>query len=313
METTEDLSLDQDVPEPNQDLQATLSLLDEINTSTENVTQLVDNMIRKVKNGELSTDQGLSFLEMKNMMLLSYLINITYFNSLKCSGKKIENDICIDRLIEIRTVLEKIRPIDQKLKFQIERLVKSSRDGISMDDSKKHKANVGNAENLDDNDDEDIESDDDQESGDGEESVPKSKKGIYVPPKLSAVHYPGDENAHERNRRLQEKSKKHALSSALLQDLCEEYLDTPLELHQSSRAQQILTKQQKERQEYEEEYMTRLPVSKSEKHDRRKLTTLGVLGSEITNYGDSKSVNKKKRKYTPKGKGKSSKRKKFSH
>lgn len=55
----------------------------------------------------------------------------------------------------------------------------------------------------------------------------------------------------------------------------EEYLDTPTEITDSSRAQQMLSKAQKEKEEYEETYLTRLPVTKAEKHRQRKLTTLG--------------------------------------
>lgn len=61
----------------------------------------------------------------------------------------------------------------------------------------------------------------------------------------------------------------------MLQDLKEEYLDAPTEISSGSRAQQILSKAQKEKQEYEEAYLTRLPVTKAEKHRNRKLTTLG--------------------------------------
>lgn len=115
----------------------------------------------------------------------------------------------------------------------------------------------------------------------------------------------------ERNKRLQEHNRKHTLSAAIMQDLREEYLDTPVEVSQGSRAQQILSKQQQERQEYEEEYMTRLPITKADKHRRRQLTTLGTLGDEITNFGSSSSANKKKRKRTFKSKGKMFKRKRF--
>lgn len=111
---------------------------------------------------------------------------------------------------------------------------------------------------------------------------------------------------------MQERAKKHALSASIMQDLREEYLDTPIEVSQSSRAQQILSKQQQERQAYEEEYMTRLPVKKSEKHQRRQLTTLGSLGDEITDFGSARmSSGKRKRKFTPKSKGKSFKRRKL--
>lgn len=63
--------------------------------------------------------------------------------------------------------------------------------------------------------------------------------------------------------------------SSIIQDLKEELLDAPLEVSSGSRAQQMFSKQQKEKEEYEESYLTRLPVTKAEKHRQRKLTTLG--------------------------------------
>lgn len=47
------------------------------------------------------------------------------------AGKQIERDPSIDRLIEIRTVLEKIRPIDYKLRYQIDKLVKTAITGVT--------------------------------------------------------------------------------------------------------------------------------------------------------------------------------------
>lgn len=47
------------------------------------------------------------------------------------TGKSIERDPSIDRLIEIRTVLEKIRPIDYKLRYQIDKLVKTAVTGVT--------------------------------------------------------------------------------------------------------------------------------------------------------------------------------------
>lgn len=45
--------------------------------------------------------QGLSFLEMKYHMLLSYLINLTYVVLRKCSGKMIEGDPAIGKLKDL--------------------------------------------------------------------------------------------------------------------------------------------------------------------------------------------------------------------
>lgn len=165
------------------DLPQALMLLGEMNVSAQHVASLVDNMIQRVRSGELSTHQGLSFLEMKYHMLLSYLINLTYVVLRKCSGERIEGDPCIDRLVEIRTVLEKIRPIDHKLKYQIDKLVKSAITGPDASDPTMFRANPGNLED---------ESDSEEEDEDFEaETTKRSKSGVYVPPKLSAVHFVG--------------------------------------------------------------------------------------------------------------------------
>lgn len=148
-----------------------------MNVSAQHVASLVDNMIQKVRKGELSTDQGLSFLEMKYNMLLSYLINLTFVVLRKCSGEKIEGDPCIDRLIEIRTVLEKIRPIDHKLKYQIDKLVKTAVTGTNANDPTTFRANPDNLI--------------DHSESEDEEKAEKTKSDVYVPPKLSAVHYMG--------------------------------------------------------------------------------------------------------------------------
>ncbi|XP_060520956.1 neuroguidin [Cylas formicarius] len=270
------------------DLPQALALLSDMNTSVQHVATLVDNMILKVRSGELSTQHGLSFLEMKYNLLLSYLINLTYVVLRKCSGEQIENDPCIDRLVEIRTVLEKIKPIDQKLKYQIDKLVKTAVTGTRSDDPSLFKANPDNLLGKD--------ADDSSESEDETPSKEeKGKVGVYQPPKLSAVHYTGDESIQEKNKRLQEKNRRHHLSNSIMQDLREEYLDAPIEVSQGSRAQQILSKEQREIQEYEEEYFTRLPVTKSDKHRRRQLSTLTALGDEITSFGGSSAAKRKKK------------------
>lgn len=171
------------------DLPQALLLLSEMNLSAQHVASLVDNMIQKVRKGELSTDQGLSFLEMKYNMLLGYLINLTYVVLRKCSGEKIEGDPCIDRLIEIRTVLEKIKPIDHKLKYQIDKLVKTAVSGVTANDPISLKANP---DNLIGNNDEDSSNSDDSEEK-NTKAKDDSKYGVYIPPKMSSMHYTGEE------------------------------------------------------------------------------------------------------------------------
>ena len=61
----------------------------------------------------------------------SYVINLVELMLHKTQGKKIMQDPCVDRLVEIRTVLEKIRPLDQKLRYQIDKLIKTANTGLT--------------------------------------------------------------------------------------------------------------------------------------------------------------------------------------
>lgn len=83
-------------------------------------------------------------------------------------------------------MLEKIRPIDHKLKYQIDKLVKTAATGTDANDPANFKANPDNL--IGGGDSEESDSDVDSES---EVKQKKPTGGVYVPPKLSAVHYTG--------------------------------------------------------------------------------------------------------------------------
>ncbi|KAJ1531022.1 hypothetical protein ONE63_005853 [Megalurothrips usitatus] len=299
-----------------QDLPQALRLLAEMNQSVESVSKVVDNMLHQVKKGEMSTDSGLSFLEMKYHMLLSYLINVTYVVLRKVSGQKIEGDPAIDRLVEIRTVLERIRPIDHKLKYQIDKLVKAAVTGTTdTNDPSRFRANPDNFANK--MGEEDDENSSDSDSADEKGNKDKKKSGVYVPPKLAAVHYDEEDTPMSRQQKQLERARMRALQSSVIKELQAEYLDTPTEISQASATRTVMSRREKERQEYEETYYTRLPVTKEEKHKSRRLTTLGTLGDDLTRFADISaleggsgfSAQSKKRKAAGKGKKKGKKRK----
>ncbi|KAH8376662.1 hypothetical protein KR093_000660 [Drosophila rubida] len=318
-----------------QDIPQAIQLLGEMNSNVKQVTDLVEGMLQRVKRGELSTEYGLSFLEVKYHMLLDYLINLTYVVLRKCSGETIEGDPSIERLIEIRTVLEKIRPIDYKLRYQIDKLVKTATTGVSSStDPILYKPNpedmlsAAGADNDADDDDDQADSDSDADEDEDDEAgaakkprkaATPGKAGVYVPPRIKPVYYDGDERDADKEKKALDRAKKRAITSSMLQDLKEEYLDAPTELSSGSRAQQLLSQAQKEKQEYEEDYLMRLPVTKAEKHRQRKLTTLGTLGDEILGEisresalrGDGVSKKRKLAKSRGKGKKRGGKKRKF--
>lgn len=281
------------------DLPQAMKLLTEMNTNVQQVSQLVDNMLVRVKSGEMSTDKGLSFLEMKYQMLLSYLINLTYIVLRKCFGERIESDPAIDRLVEIRTVLEKIRPIDSKLKYQIDKLVKAAViGGDSVNDPQSYQPNPTNLISKINDSDEDSSVVSNDECG---KMDTINKSSIYVPPKLAAVHFTETESKINSENRNKEKSKKK-LNSTIMRELREEYSEAPIEVTTGNHVKQSISKYEQEKIEYEENYLTRLPTTKAEKNRRRKLTTIGTIADEITGSNSRRPSSKHKMKIK-KGKG----------
>lgn len=185
----------------------------------------------------------------------------------------------------------------------------------NANDLLKLKANPSNFD--DDNSDSDASNEDD-ESDEGDK-VKKEKRKLsatagsssdkYVPPKITPMPYEDDESIAQKQR---ERARKRAINSAFIDEWKEEFLDTPVEITSSSRAQQQLSREMKERERYEEENFVRLPMTREERHRQKKLSTMGALGEEITSFRGSLGggTSSKKRKKIGKGK-KGGKRRKF--
>uniref|UniRef100_A0A1B6CDM5 Neuroguidin n=1 Tax=Clastoptera arizonana TaxID=38151 RepID=A0A1B6CDM5_9HEMI len=292
-----------------------LQQFSEIDGSINLVLNIVTKMIQDIQNGLILTDKGLSILEVKNMMMLQYLMNLTYLVASKCCGKSIENDLAIERLVEIRTVLERIRPIDQKLKYQIEKLIKTALTGeVDENDPSRFKANPENMLNKMEESD-NSGSDNEKEEVQGRK-VKEIKSGVYVPPKLAAVHYEDDDKQSTRKAKEIERARKRALHSSVIQELKDEYLDTPVEIIHSNSFKAKTSRRQQEKREYEETYFTRLPTSRKDKHKSRQMMTVGNLGDQLTHFEDISALEgghsmskKRKAKKTNLKKSKTKKRK----
>ncbi|KAJ7323072.1 hypothetical protein OS493_032642 [Desmophyllum pertusum] len=171
----------------------------------------------------VNDEKGVSFLELKFHLLLSYVIDLTYYLLTKTDRQSWQGDPAVERLVEARTILEKLRPIDQKMKYQIDKMIKAATTGMSSgaeSDPLRFKPNPDNmATKLD---------DEDMESS-GEEDAPKKSK-LYVPPKVAAVPYDEDDDKKTRKERDEERARKRVLTSSLLHDLRDEYSDAPQEL-----------------------------------------------------------------------------------
>jgi len=80
----------------------------------------------RIQDEEFPTAEGVSFLEARYHLLLQYCINLVYYLLLKTDGGHVVGSPVIDDLIRVRTYVEKIRPLDKKLKYQIDKLLRTA-------------------------------------------------------------------------------------------------------------------------------------------------------------------------------------------
>lgn len=284
-------------------------LLTQLPGPVSEAAQIAGELAKKLRNDESSTNKGISFLDVKNHLMLSYVMNLTHIMSSKLSGKSICGSADIERLVEIRTVLEKMRPIDRKLKYQIDKLVRTAKTGVA--DQNDPLSLKPNPDNFMDNADED---DGDEEAGREAESAQ-----VYKPAKLAPVYYDGDESIQQKKERRLEMAKKRLANSEVVRDLHREYTDGPDEIRETPDLHCL--KEDRlghERREYEEKYFIRMSTTKKEKMAARQLQTVSGLSS-LTKFsslglltGQKERTSKKRKKpLHGKQKGSSSKRRKF--
>ena len=70
--------------------------------------------------------KGLSFLDVKSHLFLSYLMYLLIYMLFKLQGKPINNHPIVKRLIYLKSLLIKLKPIEKKLDYQISKLLRLS-------------------------------------------------------------------------------------------------------------------------------------------------------------------------------------------
>jgi U3 small nucleolar ribonucleoprotein protein LCP5 len=59
-------------------------------------------------------------------LLLEYLLNLAYLFAVRLQGKSISSHPAINHLVESRVILEKLKPVENKTKYQIDKLVRAA-------------------------------------------------------------------------------------------------------------------------------------------------------------------------------------------
>ncbi|XP_037550179.1 neuroguidin [Nematolebias whitei] len=267
------------------DLPKAVQLLNDLTEQVTSVTSHVRELLTKVKDGAFNTSKGLSFLDLRYHLLLFYLQDLTHLIGIKAEGGQIKASAALNRVVTIRTVLEKMRPLDHKLKYQVDKLVRTAVTGsLSENDPLQLRPNPENLISKLSGSESEGES---GNEGASEKKAARSGGRKYVPPKIAPVHYDGDLTETDKKKALMERQRRAALRSSVIQELRQQYSDAPEEIRdrrdfQSERD----TREELHRKNYEESMMVRLTVPKSQKTKKRNLMSMSNQLSSITHFSD---------------------------
>ncbi|KAJ0966161.1 hypothetical protein J5N97_027299 [Dioscorea zingiberensis] len=260
-----------------------LAVLKEMKSGLDVVRAKVQALTLKVKEGQFPTADGISYLETKHLLLLSYCQSIVYYLLRKAKGLSIESHPVVRSLVEIRLFLEKIRPIDKKLEYQIQKLTKAA-----MNLAPERPMSIGNDREEGKKDEEDALKFRPNPDMLVSKSVPAEKDGggVYRPPKFAPTSM-GEDKLSKQEKQAMRKDKellRQARENTYLKELMGDMEDKPEEIREfygaDSREVARYKAKREARDKQEEELFTRAPISKKEKKLERHMlkSRNGLLG-----------------------------------
>ena len=121
--------VERDSPELNQLLDEFIESMDIIHGKLKPVLEKVRASRIQAEDGEESQfviKDGMSFLEMKYNLMLTYCSTISFYILLKLEGKDVKGHPVVGRLIHLKLLLEKLRPLDTKMQYQVDKMVRTA-------------------------------------------------------------------------------------------------------------------------------------------------------------------------------------------
>lgn len=281
-------------------------------TSQKVEASLLEAIEEHMSSTDFAPSDGLDFLDTKNSLLLSYLIDLTFYLRDRLSNKITSSDDTSKnrhRLTEMKTALDKLRGLDKKLRYQIDKLIAAGTTATAFvtggEDPLQFRPNAaaleakGNNSSSDDGGEEDSEVDDAGSGQDDEEDIDadlaaarmtmtmakeKSKSeeseedtGVYRAPRISAVPYTHDQVDKQAERDKRERRRLRA--SELAQTLRSQYGEAPetedmhggSEVGKQREAARRMADREAEKTRFEEETMVRMTVLRKDKKEQKRL------------------------------------------
>ncbi|KAL0322744.1 UNVERIFIED_CONTAM: Something about silencing protein 10 [Sesamum angustifolium] len=100
-----------------------IGLLSELNDALEQLENKVDPLVDKIRERESTKKSGMHYLEVKQLLLQTFCQAITFYLLLKSEGQPVRDHPVVSRLVEIKSLLDKIKEMDENLPFDMEDIV----------------------------------------------------------------------------------------------------------------------------------------------------------------------------------------------
>lgn len=265
------------------------SVLREMKVGLDMVRSKVEALTAKVKSNNYPTADGISYLEAKHLLLLSYCQCLVYYLLRKAKGCSIEGHPVVHSLVEIRLFLEKIRPIDKKLQYQIQKLTRAAEsNGEQARPEEKEQDATQKSEDLS-----KYRPNPDMLVGKAEMAP---EDGVYRPPKFAPMSMEDDRTTkQERNATRKEKHLlRQAAEDTYMKEVIDELEDRPEEVRDfvgaESKELKKFRAQWEKREKIEEELFARAPRTREEKKREKHLkkSRNGLLGLTENFYDEVK-------------------------
>ncbi|XP_006645205.1 neuroguidin [Oryza brachyantha] len=251
-----------------------LSALKEMKEGLDLVTGKVKALTRKVKKNQLPTADGIGYLEAKHHLLLSYCQDVVYYLLRKAKGLSVEGHPVVRSLVEIRLFLEKIRPIDKKMEYQIQKLTNAADSGAAQEKMPNAEAKTKDHPK----DDEDLlKYRPNPDMMDTKiDPAGQDNDGLYRPPKIMPVTMDDDEDKrHKKDSRRDKALLRMATESSYVKEIIDDAADRPEELKETagdeSREFTRYIRQRELQEKQEEDLFTRAPLTKRDKQTERRM------------------------------------------
>lgn len=128
------------------ELNPMLSELEETMNTIDNTLKPVLAKLKIVKlrkNSFFRTKGGRQYIEMKHNLLLSYSTFLVFYLMLKANGRDVKNHAVVFKLAHIKTLLEKLKPIDEKINIEINRVLNAEMKGNQSSEEDKDEESEG--------------------------------------------------------------------------------------------------------------------------------------------------------------------------